>query len=94
MFSKFHGGALRRGLPERGAAGPCDEVGADRRHSDWQHPVARREVLLRNAQRLNELEAQLVWVVGQRDVLQERLGEVRRELKVAGLGCLKGAWSG
>ncbi len=57
----------------------------DWRRSSLRSQVERLRVELQGAKsKVNELEAQLVWVVRQRDVLQERLGEVHRELEVAG----------
>lgn len=57
----------------------------DWRRSSLRSQVERMRVELAGAKvKVNELEAQLVWVVRQRDVLQERLEAVHRELEVAG----------
>ena len=57
----------------------------DWRRSSLRSQVERMRVELAGAKvKVNELEAQLVWVVRQRDALQERLESVHRELEVAG----------
>ena len=64
----------------------------DWRRSSLRSQVERMRVELAGAKvKVNELEAQLVWVVRQRDVLQERLGDVHRELEVAGASLFRRA---
>lgn len=57
----------------------------DWRRSSLRSEVERLRVELQGAKvKVRELEAQLIWTVRERDVLRERLGEVHRELEVAG----------